>query len=103
VALLSATLLLFVAVYIIVDSAQATAMGALRGYKDTRGPMLIAFGGYWLFALPLGTALGLGWVPGVGALGVYGFWIGLSLGLALVAGGLLWRLLRRSHRATLPA
>ena len=103
VALLSATLLLFVAVYIIVDSAQATAMGALRGYKDTRGPMLIAFGGYWLFALPLGTALGLGWVPGIEALGVYGFWIGLSLGLALVAGGLLWRLLRRSHRATLPA
>ena len=103
VALLSATLLLFVAVYIIVDSAQATAMGALRGYKDTRGPMLIAFGGYWLFALPLGTALGLGWVPSVGALGVYGFWIGLSLGLALVAGGLLWRLYRRSRRATLPA
>ena len=77
-------------------------MGALRGYKDTRGPMLIAFGGYWLFALPLGTALGLGWVPSVGALGVYGFWIGLSLGLALVA-GLLWRLYRRSRRATLPA
>ena len=63
--------------------------------------MLIAFGGYWLFALPLGTALGLGWVPGIEALGVYGFWIGLSLGLALVAGGLLWRLLRRSHRAML--
>ena len=50
--------------------------------------MLIAFGGYRLFALLFGTALGLGWVPSLGALGVYGFWIGLSLGLALVAGGL---------------
>lgn len=98
VAALGATLLLFVGVYIIVDSAQATAMGALRGYKDTRGPMLIAFAGYWLLALPVGAALGLGWLPGQTPLGVYGFWIGLSLGLAVVATGLLWRLRRRSQR-----
>jgi MATE family multidrug resistance protein len=89
---LGARLLLFLAVYIVVDSMQATAIGALRGYKDTRAPMLITLFGYWIVAVPLGSGLGLGWVgPG---LGVDGFWIGLATGLAVVAFGLSARLLR---------
>ncbi|MEE4361404.1 MAG: MATE family efflux transporter, partial [Pseudomonadales bacterium] len=95
VAALGARLILFVALYIVVDSLQATSIGALRGYKDTRVPMLVALLGYWIVALPVGSSLGLGWIgPG---LGVYGFWIGLATGLAVVAIGLGWRL----HRITL--
>ncbi len=96
VATLAAELILFVALYLIVDSAQATAVGALRGYKDTRVPMMIALFGFWGVALPVGAALGFGWIgPG---LGVYGFWIGLAIGLTIVSGLLgrrLWRTARR--------
>jgi len=96
VAILGAQLLLFVALYQIVDDAQATAIGGLRGYKDTRIPMIIALCGYWGVALPVGAGLGLGWF-GI-ELGVYGFWIGLALGLTVVAIALVWRLLRLSRR-----
>ena len=97
VAALASRLVLFVALYIIVDNAQATAIGALRGYKDTRAPMLIALVGYWVVALPLGATLGFGWI-GV-ALDVYGFWIGLAAGLTLVAVALSLRLFLLSGRA----
>jgi multidrug resistance protein, MATE family len=92
VARLAASLILFVSVFLIVDSAQATAVGALRGYKDTRAPMLIALLGFWAIALPLGAVLGFGWIGT--PLGVFGFWIGLAIGLAVVAtllGIRLWR------------
>jgi len=95
VAALAAELILFVALYIFVDAAQATAIGALRGYKDTRVPMMIALFGYWAVALPVGASLGFGWVgPG---LGIYGFWIGLAVGLATVAVLLARRLWRTAH------
>ncbi len=29
-------------------------IGALRGYKDTRVPMIYSFVGYWVFAMPTG-------------------------------------------------
>jgi multidrug resistance protein, MATE family len=97
VARLAASLILFVSVFLVVDSAQATAVGALRGYKDTRVPMLIALFGFWGVALPLGAVLGFGWIGPV--LGVYGFWVGLAVGLAVVAALLgirLWRTTRVS-------
>lgn len=95
VAALGAQLILFVALYQLVDDAQVTAIGGLRGYKDTRAPMLMALTGYWGLALPLGAALGFGWLgPG---LGVYGFWIGLASGLTLVACAVVWRLQRLSQ------
>ena len=81
---LAAALLLLVAVYQIFDDTQGTMAGALRGYKDTRAPMVYSLLGYWAFALPLGTALGFG-LGGLPALGVYGFWLALAIGLAAVA------------------
>ena len=95
VARLATQLLLFVCLYLLVDAAQATAIGGLRGYKDTRTPMLIALCGYWGVALPVGAGLGLGWY-GI-ELGVYGFWIGLATGLTVVAIALVWRLERISR------
>ena len=79
----AAGLLLLVALYQFVADTQVTAVGALRGYKDTRAPMLTAAFAYWVIGLPLGAALGFG-VGGAATLGVTGFWIGLVAGLAVV-------------------
>lgn len=78
-------LMVFVAVFQIVDDTQVTALGALRGFKDTRIPMLIALVAYWTVGLPVGMALGFGWVELPGFTGVRGFWVGLSAGLAVAA------------------
>ncbi len=91
----AAGLLMLVALYQFVDDTQVTAMGALRGYKDTRAPMLTAAFAYWIIGLPLGAALGFG-IGGVAALGVTGFWIGLVAGLAVAAVMLVWRVWRLS-------
>jgi len=88
----AATLLIIVAIYQIVDCTQATMIGALRGYKDTRVPMVYSFIGYWVLAMPVGAALGFGYFGE--PLGVYGFWSGMAIGLALVAmmvGGRLYK------------
>jgi MATE family multidrug resistance protein len=89
-------LLLFVAVFQLFDHSQATAIGALRGYKDTRFPMMITFVCYWLIGLPVGCLLGFGWIGE--PMGVFGFWIGLILSLALVALLVCHRLLKISER-----
>jgi MATE family multidrug resistance protein len=68
------------ALFQVFDGMQTIAAGALRGYKDTMVPMLLAgfgywgagFGGGWLLAFPLGYA-------------AVGLWWGLALGLAVVA------------------
>ncbi|MGH7048610.1 MAG: MATE family efflux transporter, partial [Stellaceae bacterium] len=62
------------------DGMQTIAAGALRGYKDTMTPMLLASFGYWGAGYAGGWALGfpLGW-------GAVGLWCGLALGLAVVA------------------
>jgi len=83
VAALAADLIVFVAFYQFFDDAQATAIGALRGYKDTRVPMVVTLVAYWAITLPFGAALAFG--IGVPAFGVQGFWWGFTLGLGLVA------------------
>lgn len=78
-------LMVFVAVYQLVDDTQVTAMGALRGFKDTRTPLFIALIAYWAVGFPVGMALGFGWIELPTFQGVRGFWVGLSLGLAVAA------------------
>ncbi|MEM9622163.1 MAG: MATE family efflux transporter, partial [Pseudomonadota bacterium] len=94
---IAAVLLLFIAVYQLVDDSQAVTIGALRGYKDTQMPMYAGLIGYWFIAVPLGYALaeGLIW-PGL-APGVYGYWTGLTVGLTLVALAVGWRLWQTSN------
>jgi MATE family multidrug resistance protein len=73
-------LIAIAAVFQVFDGMQVIAAGALRGYRDTLVPMLLAsfgywgvgFAGCWLFAFPLGY-------------GAVGLWWGLALGLATVA------------------
>ena len=93
---LAAGLLLLGALFQVFDGPQATVMGTLRGYKDTRAPMVIALVAYWLFGLPVGASLcfGLQSIPGIG---VYGMWWGLVVGLAVVASALFARLARISR------
>jgi MATE family multidrug resistance protein len=77
---LARRLLAVAALFQVVDGMQVIAAGALRGYKDTLVPMLLAGFGYWgagfvggwLLAFPLGY-------------GAVGLWWGLALGLAVVA------------------
>ena len=82
---LSATLVLFIAVYQLVDDSNAVAVGALRGYKDTRVPLYVGLVGFWIIAVPLGYLLAEGILfPGL-APGIYGYWSALTLGLTIVA------------------
>ena len=74
------------------DGLQAGALGALRGFKDTRYPVLVTFLAYWVVGLPLAWSLGIGH-----ALGPRGLWGGLVAGLTLAAVMLsirFWRISR---------
>ncbi len=88
---LSAGLMLFVAFFQLFDATQTAAIGALRGFKDTRAPALVAVGAYWLIGFPVAAVLGFG-LLGVPSYGLDGFWSGLTLGLAVAACALLLRL-----------
>ena len=94
---LAAQLMLFVAVYQLFDNCQATAIGALRGYKDTRIAMLVTLVGYWFVGLPIASTLGFGWLGE--PLNVFGFWIGITVALAFVAILVSLRLLHVSRKA----
>jgi MATE family multidrug resistance protein len=80
VAALAVALLGIAALFQVFDGVQVAAMGALRGLKDTRMPMLIALLTYWGIGLSTGYVLGLEW-----GMGAEGLWWGLVMGLAAAA------------------
>lgn len=98
VRLLTAALLVYAASFQLFDGLQVTAVGSLRGYRDTHATMLITIVAYWGVGLPLGYALGLTDWLGT-ARGVSGLWIGLIGGLAVAALLLNWRLANISTAA----
>ncbi len=68
------------ALFQIVDGIQAVAAGMLRGRHDTRVPMIIALFGYWGIGLTGSVVLAFPLrLEGTGV------WLGLALGLAVVA------------------
>ena len=77
---IAVALLQIAALFQIFDASQATLANMLRGVHDSRIPLVIALVGYWAIGAPVGVALGFGT-----ALGAVGVWIGLALGLAVVA------------------
>ena len=76
---LGTTLLMMAAIFQVFDSGQVMILGSLRGFKDTKVPMLMAAFGYWAVGLPSSYYLGI--YLDFGAPGV---WVGLALGLAVV-------------------
>ncbi len=76
----AAGLLRIAAVFQLFDGLQVVATGVLRGAGDTRTPMITSLVCFWLIALPVGWILCFRF----GA-GVRGLWVGLCLGLVLVA------------------
>ncbi|MBO0359631.1 MATE family efflux transporter [Hymenobacter sp. BT186] len=92
----AATLLLIAAAFQVSDGLQVVGLGALRGLEDVKVPSVVALLAYWVVALPLGYTLGF-----VFEMGNVGVWLGLLLGLTLVAGVLLWRF--RQHSTVVAA
>lgn len=72
------------ALYQVSDAFQVGASAALRGYKDTRVPLLLIIFAYWVISLPLGYSLALTDFWGT-PLGAKGFWISLIVGLSIAA------------------
>lgn len=72
------TLLFVAAIFQLFDGLQGVATGALRGFGDTRTPMLWNLAGHWVIGLPLGYLLCFS-----RGNGVVGLWWGLSVGLVI--------------------
>ncbi len=85
-----AVLLLAAAVFQVVDGAQVVELGILRGIQDTKVPMIIATFAYWVIGIPASYMFGF-WFD----FGGVGIWAGLAVGLAIAAGLLGMRFLKR--------
>ena len=73
---IAAKLLLAAAIFQLSDSLQVIALGALRGLQDVKIPTIITFISYWLIGFPVSYFLGK-----EDALGSFGIWLGLLVGL----------------------
>ena len=91
------SLLLLAALFQLFDGLQGVITGTLRGLGDTRTAMIVNLIAHWLIGLPTSYLLCfvIGW-------GVYGLWVGLSLGLIVVGIILLyvWTMKIRHYRAS---
>ena len=99
---LAAELLFFAGLFQIADGVQIASAGALRGYKDTRIPMIMIMIGCWGIAFPFGYTLALTDYI-VEPMGPHGLWIGLVTALTISATVLTSRLniiSKRYHSAT---
>ncbi len=83
------SLLLMAAVFQIADGIQVGAAGALRGYKDTRLPMIMTMFAYWVIAFPLAYFAAVtfklppAWIWG-------GFVAGLTIAAVLLSVRFFW-------------
>ncbi|HUQ88541.1 MAG TPA: MATE family efflux transporter [Vicinamibacterales bacterium] len=79
------SLLLLAAIFQLFDGIQGVITGTLRGLGDTHTAMKVNLVAHWLFGLP--TSYLLCFVAGWG---VWGLWIGLSVGLIVTGVILFW-------------
>ena len=90
---LAALLIPIAGAFQVFDGVQVVAVGLLRGTADTRVPMVIQVGGFWLLGMPVGYWLGI-----QRGQGPTGLWWGLVAGLVIVSGLQLWRVVARLSR-----
>jgi MATE family multidrug resistance protein len=90
---LAVILLSFAAFFQVADGLAMGAIGALRGYKDTFGPMKIMAISYWGVGLPVGVLLSITDII-VEPMGAVGMWTGICCGL-IVAATLMVRRVRK--------
>lgn len=95
---IAVNLLLAAAIFQIGDGIQIGAAGALRGYKDTRFPMVINIFAYWVLAFPLAYLAAITYR----AAPVY-TWGAFIVGLWIAAALLTWRFMRLSKAELSPA
>ncbi|SEO41651.1 multidrug resistance protein, MATE family [Amphibacillus marinus] len=84
---LAGQLFLIAILYQLSDGAQSGLQGVLRGYKDVKIPFFISLISYWLLGIPIGYLLAT-----FTAVGPFGLWIGILIGLTSAAVGFLFRL-----------
>ncbi|MBI3558341.1 MAG: MATE family efflux transporter [Deltaproteobacteria bacterium] len=89
---LGSALLLVASLFQVSDAMQTIGSGVLRGIGNTKVSMYTNLAGHWLLGLPVGYMLcfWLGW-------GAHGLWVGLSVGLTVVALGLTYVWWRKAH------
>jgi MATE family multidrug resistance protein len=94
VAGIAISLLMMAAVFQIADGVQVGAAGALRGYKDTKVPMVVTTFAYWVLAFPLAYLAAITFQAPANYI-----WAGFVVGLGVAAILLTWRF-NRLARAT---
>lgn len=77
---MSASLLLYAAIFQISDSTQVISAGLLRGIKDVKVPTLFIAIAYWVVGIPIGCLLAFYY-----DMGAAGIWTGFIIGLTLSA------------------
>ncbi len=84
IASLSLSMLAFAPLFLLIDSAQASVAQILRGFEDTKVPMMFQVFGYWCLGFPLGYSLGATdwWGQNYG---VFGYWTGFLAGISCSA------------------
>ncbi|NQZ09225.1 MAG: MATE family efflux transporter [Algicola sp.] len=85
-------LLFFAGLFQLSDGAQVTAMGALRGIKDTKIPMYISAFAYWVIGFPAGY-----WMAEYQGYGIRGYWMSMIFGLSVAAVMLIMRFVKLSN------
>ena len=93
IAPLAVSLLFYAAVFQYPDGLQVVAAGALRGFKDTRMPVLYMIVSFWIVGMTLGYHLTF-----TRAMGPAGMWIGMIAGLSVAAVLMLMRFNYTSRR-----
>ena len=93
IAPLAVSLLFYAAIFQYPDGLQIVASGALRGFKDTRMPVVYMVISFWIVGLTLGYHLTF-----TREMGPAGMWIGMIAGLSVAAVLLLRRFNHTSKR-----
>jgi len=93
IAPLAVSLLFYAAVFQYPDGLQIVASGALRGFKDTRMPVVYMVISFWIVGLTLGYHLTF-----ARGMGPAGMWIGMIAGLSVAAVLMLRRFNHTSKR-----